>query len=173
MRKREVPVGSIESFAGEVVPDGWMVCDGTILNKVDYPKLFQAIGTAWGEPDVDTFNLPDLRGRFLRGVDKDAAGNPTPIARDPDRDTRTGNAGGNIGNNVGSVQGDAMQGHLHGLDSMLGRIHSGRSGGGSATVDSQRPNTLNPVSNGTHGTPRITSETRPLNANVTYIIKIF
>jgi hypothetical protein len=175
-------VGTIEVLAGDVIPDGYMVCDGALLNKIDYPKLFEVIGTAWGSPNINTFNLPDLRGRFLRGVDKDAAGNPTPIARDPDRDTRTGNAGGNIGNNVGSVQDDQMQkitgsfsfkpgANTNPVGAFTGATNGGSSGDNFQSLidrvnfdSANSPNAK--VSATTNG------ETRSKNANVIYIIKV-
>lgn len=79
--------GTILAFAGETdnIPEaeGWMPCDGRPLPRLRYPKLFEAIGTMWGSHNEDTFNLPDLRGQFLRGVD---AGRGT----DPDKNRRLG-----------------------------------------------------------------------------------
>lgn len=89
-------------FAGGTVPDGWLLCDGTAISRTTYPALFSAIGTAHGSGNgTSTFNLPDLRGRFIRGVDRG-------VGRDPDRNSRiAGTTGGNTGDNVGSVQGMA------------------------------------------------------------------
>ena len=60
------PIGSIVAFAGENIPDGWLICDGSILNKNEYDELYKVIGTAWGKVSgqADKFYLPDLRGRF-------------------------------------------------------------------------------------------------------------
>jgi microcystin-dependent protein len=105
-----VPPGSVVAFAGETPPDGWLVCDGSVITSTDYPDLYVAIGTAHGNGnDVDpaTVNLPDYRGYFLRGVD---AG----TGRDPDALSRTAIiTGANAGNAVGSVQEDQMQSHKH------------------------------------------------------------
>ena len=117
----EPPIGSVTAFAGPLdrVPGNWLVCDGRKLERSDprYRSLFQAIGNTWGG-DSSSFYLPDLSGRFLRGVDKDGRGTPTDPARDPDRDQRTaakqGAANpGNAGNEVGSTQDDALQNHKH------------------------------------------------------------
>lgn len=99
-----VPAGTILPFAGDTAPEGWLICDGTTLNRSAYSDLFSAIGTAWGNGDgTTTFHLPDLRGRFLRGVDA-GEGN------DPDASSRTvTNSGGNSGDAVGSLQDDAIR----------------------------------------------------------------
>lgn len=63
-----VPAGAILPYAGSAAPMGWLVCDGAVLNKATYPQylsLFAVIGYTFGGSG-DTFNLPDLRGRFIR-----------------------------------------------------------------------------------------------------------
>lgn len=65
-----VPAGAVCSFAGSSAPDGWLVCDGAAVSRTTYASLFAQIGTAFGAGDgVATFNLPDLRGEFVRGLD--------------------------------------------------------------------------------------------------------
>src|SRR5262245_53637073 len=64
-----VPAGSILPFAGDVVPPGFLLCDGTEVLRNDYPRLYTAIGESWGATTTFTFRVPDLRGRFMRGVD--------------------------------------------------------------------------------------------------------
>ena len=61
------PIGSIIAFGGVSIPSGWLECDGTSLDRTTYSSLFTAIGTYWGSYTTTTFNLPDLRGAFLRG----------------------------------------------------------------------------------------------------------
>ena len=108
---------------------------------------------------------PDLRGKFVRGFD-DGAGN------DPDAASRTDSGDGTTGDEVGTLQDDAFQGHHH-----LSRgFSSGLGGGGSAI---QYPSTAGVQDRGvdqastdsTYGTARITSETRPINVGLQYIIK--
>ena len=61
-------IGEVRAFAyGGKCPATWLKADGSPLPKKDYPELEQAIKVTWGEPDQLTFNLPDLRGVFLRG----------------------------------------------------------------------------------------------------------
>ena len=47
--------------------EGWILCDGRTLSRIDYSDLFEAIGTQYGEGDgTTTFNVPNLSGRFLQ-----------------------------------------------------------------------------------------------------------
>ena len=106
---REINIGSIQPFAGDVVPDNYMKCDGTIISRNEYPELFEIIGTAWGHGDGSTtFHLPDLRGRMMRGVDEGAGNDPEARDRIPT------NSGGNTGDKVGSLQGSEYKSHGHG-----------------------------------------------------------
>lgn len=104
-----IPPGTIAPYGGPIdeptlKASGWLPCDGRLVRREDYRDLFHIIQTSWGEGDkVNTFNLPDLRGYFLRGVSGDQL-------RDPDRDARQSIAeGGNVGNRVGSVQNDSTR----------------------------------------------------------------
>lgn len=64
-----MPAGCVTAFAGSgTVPAGWFVCDGHEVSRGEHPELFAAIGVTYGSGDGSTtFNLPDFRGRFLRG----------------------------------------------------------------------------------------------------------
>lgn len=54
------PAGMVSPFAGTTAPSGWLVCDGSEISRTKYAKLFEAIGTAYGEGDGSTtFNLPE------------------------------------------------------------------------------------------------------------------
>lgn len=64
-----VPVGSVVPFAGASAPAGWLACDGSEVPRSQYPALFAAIGTAYGEGDGSTtFSLPNLLGRVPVGA---------------------------------------------------------------------------------------------------------
>jgi microcystin-dependent protein len=56
-------VGEIRMFAGAFAPTGWAFCEGQILPIQDYTALYSLIGTYYGGDGVNTFALPDLRGR--------------------------------------------------------------------------------------------------------------
>ena len=65
----EVPAGTMQMFAGNTIPAGWLLCDGSAVSRTDYAKLFSAIGTTWGAGDGSTtFNLPNAIGRFAEGA---------------------------------------------------------------------------------------------------------
>ncbi len=208
------PPGTIVAYGGPVVPAGWLLCDGSALDKDNpiYERLWLAILTSWGSgseapsgarfPAVTSgaqqtdFNLPDLRGTFLRGV----AGGRADQFGDSEAPSRTrALANGNSGNNVGSFQPGTIGDHTHG----------GSTGTGNGTLAAQiyvsgnnnvwfRRRTIstwvaspNYGANGTDVTwpsgddtteatvvvgqtavnnPQ-TSESRPANAYVNYIIK--
>jgi len=85
-----VPLGTISYFAMSAPPEGFLICNGAAVGRDTYPELFAAIGTVYGAGNGSTtFNLPDLRGEFIRGVD---AGR--------------GVDGGRV---LGSAQGDAIR----------------------------------------------------------------
>ncbi|MBN2531662.1 MAG: tail fiber protein [Spirochaetales bacterium] len=162
-----MPLGTILPFAGpaDKVPEGWIICDGRAINRTTYVDLFEIIGTAWGTGDgSNTFNIPDLRGMFLRGVDspgpdKDGIDNG-PGGNDPDTEKRGESApGSNKGNLVGSRQEDEFKSHNHRYrDQYKYNSHAfdgaDRYGGSYSYTENAGGN-----------------ETRPKNAYVNYIIK--
>ena len=65
-----VPSGAVLYFAGQTAPAGWLKANGAAVSRTAYAALFAAIGTTYGAGDGSTtFNLPDLRGEFMRGWD--------------------------------------------------------------------------------------------------------
>ena len=126
--------GTVVAFASSTsVPDGWLLCDGSTVSSLAFPDLVAVIGEAHGDGGDGpggNFDLPDYRGRFLRGVDGGTG-------RDPDAATREAmNSGGATGDNVGSIQGDATMdpnnpffadtagSHTHSVNSAAGHFHS-------------------------------------------------
>lgn len=88
IKKEICPIGTIQAFAFESIPHGWLLCNGQGLKIVDYPELFNAIGVTFGGDGKTKFRVPDLRSKFVRGWDK--------------RNRK-----------FGSDQDDALQGHTH------------------------------------------------------------
>jgi microcystin-dependent protein len=68
-----VPIGSILPFAGSVVPYGYLLCDGSEVERTKFEDLYDIISTTYNGTSalvgVGTFRLPDLRGRFPLGKD--------------------------------------------------------------------------------------------------------
>ena len=139
-----------------------------------YANLFTAISTNFGTANGTSFNVPDLRGLFLRGVDGSAG-------RDVEKTARTPMAiGGAASNAIGSVQGDDNKAHTH---SMNYQYHSPAvypSGLAADSVFDFRSATtvaggINRLSSVQAPSSAIQSsggaESRPKNAYVNYIIK--
>ena len=175
-----VPVGTILPFGGPIsnIPDGWLPCDGSQKSTNHYPQLFAVISYSWGGSG-NQFRLPDLRGRFLRGVDEGQL-------VDPDASSRTELYGGNTGDAVGTYQNDTLISHSH---STTENPHTHANGNfkyllestGGYTVDGHN-STPGEVKLTTKGEIQSTktnlevdqyggSESRPVNAAVYYIIK--
>ncbi|MFW2585538.1 tail fiber protein [Aliarcobacter butzleri] len=65
-----VPISTVLPFATTNIPDSFLECNGAAISRTAYSKLFAAIGTTFGAGDGSTtFNIPDLRGEFIRGWD--------------------------------------------------------------------------------------------------------
>lgn len=140
-------VGLVSAFAANVAPTGWLRCNGALISRVNFPRLFSVIGTTYGAGDGSTtFALPDLRGRFLRGWDN--------------------GAGVDTGRVMGSNQNDDVIAHKHVLQS----VYSGGGGVDGFTLASVTNGAL-----GTISTQNISNfggtETRPKNTAMLYCIK--
>ncbi len=110
------PPGSIQPYGGTTAPEGWLLCNGDSVSQDDYPDLFDVIGTNFGTDGSGNFNLPDLRGMFLRGKNDGATievnYNGTVVTEpvDKDADIRISLKPGGASNDaVGSYQGDAIR----------------------------------------------------------------
>ncbi len=147
---------------------GWMLCDGRYLGVARFPALFGALGYLYGQGEAadgeSTFRIPDYRGLFLRGVD-DGAG------MDPDAAERTGPQGSGKSSGVGSLECDALQDHTH-LYTAFDQAVAGKPPTAGGTPNPQAQETEGPIEPGSGGTPiRVSTETRPKNIYVNYIIK--
>ena len=184
----QAPVGSIMAYGGDIFQLraneqklGWYVCDGRRIPVDTFPVYAQVVGSTYGVSNAgDSVYLPDFRCLFLRGVDGGMTGprSASDSLADPDANIRFAmnpNGTGNSQNQVGSVQDDAFQGHWHNLN----KIDIAAGGGGGEMPSVITPGAslngrtvLDPVSDGLHGIPRTSSETRPKNAYVYWIIKV-
>jgi microcystin-dependent protein len=96
-----IPIGTILPYAGNIIPNGYLLCDGSEVERTRFPELFDVIGNIYGVPvvGVNTFRLPDLRGRFPLGRDNMDNGRTVP--------TSLGNFVDAGGGNIDRVQGTA------------------------------------------------------------------
>jgi microcystin-dependent protein len=72
-------VGEIRMFAGNFAPQGWAFCNGQTLAISQFEVLFTLIGTTYGGDGVQTFNVPDLQGRFPIHMGTDASSGDTYV----------------------------------------------------------------------------------------------
>jgi microcystin-dependent protein len=64
------PIGAVFWHSANSAPTGFLSCNGALISRISYADLFQVIGTTYGAGDGSTtFQLPDLRGEFIRGWD--------------------------------------------------------------------------------------------------------
>lgn len=99
------PAGLVGHFARSSAPTGWLKANGAEISRAAYAELFAAIGTTFGAGNgFTTFNLPDMRGEFIRGWD----------------DSR----GVDGGRALGSRQSGEIQQHSHGASSVSAGAHS-------------------------------------------------
>ena len=151
------PAGSVIYYAGNTSPTGYLKANGAAISRTTYADLFSAIGTTFGAGDGSTtFLVPDLRGEFLRGWD----------------DSR----GVDTGRAMGSAQDDALQGHRHHTLLSAGIFKNDAAAGGGSNIWSDQPSggentTGDPLTDGSNGTPRTASETRPRNIALLACIK--
>lgn len=137
-----LPAGAVQVFAMNSAPTGWLSCDGSAVSRTTYSSLFSAIATTYGTGDGSTtFNLPDLRGEFIRGWD--------------------GGRGVDSGRTFGTAQADELKSHSH---QVAWSPAEGGSGAGSRVEN--YPSTYARSTSSTGGT-----ETRPRNIAMLYCIK--
>jgi len=152
------PTGSIIMWPTTTPPTGYIECNGSAISRSSFSALFTVLGTSYGAGNGSTtFNLPDLRGEFIRGWDN--------------------SKGVDTGRVIGSSQQDAFQGHWHDLKRQSGSTHPG--GHPFQSWHATGPNNPSytagvvnsPIADSSNGTPRTASETRPRNIALMYCIK--
>ena len=177
----DMPAGFVMPWASgsSTVPAGWLLCDGRALKSAEYPVLFEAIGTLWGNGSSGIgagsgtdFNLPDLRGEFIRGAAAGAnAGAQQGFTTAPP-----------VNPFVPSVSSSGAHAH-----SIFGGLHVATNGssysllqfpygaGGSPALAFRYTYTFPSGGSHTHTVPPFTggdTETRPRNVAMPYYIKI-
>ena len=172
-----VPSGAVFCIAVATVPSDYLECNGAAVSRTTYSALFAVIGTAYGAGNgSSTFNVPDLRGEFIRGFDN--------------------GKGTDSGRSIASSQSSQMQQHNHSVSASSsvtdpGHAHtfssnnSDHADGNTLNDRSDQPNTrtMTSSSNGTgisvstsisqsnRGGTGNSSENRPRNIAMMYVIK--
>lgn len=101
--------GLVLPFAGSTPPDGWLLCDGSAVSRTTHADLFDVIGTTYGAGDgATTFNLPDLRGRVLAGLDNMGGTSANRVT-----DVQADSLGGSKGSETHTLSTSEMPGHTH------------------------------------------------------------
>lgn len=143
-------VAMVSAFARSTPPEGWLLADGSPVSRVNYARLFSRIGRIYGEGDGSTtFNLPDMRGEFVRGFDSGRGIDP--------------------GRLFGTLQTQSIQAHTHRVQAWKQANFDPTGGPYAVGADSgaggsQQEDDLTTKSTGA-------SETRPRNIALLYCIK--
>ena len=138
----QAPVATVIASASSSTPSGYLICNGAAVSRSTYSSLFSAIGTRFGSGNGSTtFNIPDLRGEFIRGWD----------------DGR----GVDSGRSLGSFQADQFKSHNHNYTATNFSGHITRLTGGADSATHGTRATTNTGGN----------ETRPRNIALRYYIK--
>ena len=183
-----VPSGAVFCMAVATIPSGYLECNGQTVNRTSYAALFAVIGTQYGAGNGSTtFEVPDLRGEFIRGFDN--------------------GKGTDSGRSIGTAQAAAFGQHQHSVDlttsnkSLTGSVQAisqsyridgtasgvfskasnrnarlfGNSGGeaqcGGFDMDASHDHTVT-GNTGNQGSTSNSNETRPRNIAMMYIIKV-
>lgn len=176
-----VPAGSIVMYAANSPPSGWLECNGASIDRTTYAALFTAIGTTFGSVSGTVFNIPDLRGHFVRGWDN---------SRGVDSGRAFGSSQANqvgphthTASSSGSTSSDGSHTHTDSINSLN---NDWATFGGSALSANGAASALSPLatagtsSSGAHThTLSISTtvnsnggtESRPINTALMYIIK--
>ena len=92
-----VPIGAIMPYAGATAPNGYLFCDGSEIERAKFSDLFDVIGNGYNGAaalvGVNTFRIPDLRGRFPLGKDNMDNAGTVPIVTGGYVDAGGGTAG--------------------------------------------------------------------------------
>ena len=164
-----LPVGAMVPFPKGTVPAGFLEVDGSVQSTATYPDLAAYLGTAFntGGEGAGNFRLPESRGEFLRGWDH--------------------GRGVDASRSLGGYQLDQMQSHVHeylykanrsGDSAIFPEGYAVSAAGSGANLATSVPaDTANtkfigkPLVDGSNGTPRTGTETRPRNLAVMWCIK--
>lgn len=139
-------IGTVLPYVGSAAPNGWLLCSGQAISRTTYANLYGVIGTSFGAGDGSTtFNLPDLRGEFMRGLDN--------------------GRGVDAGRTLGSFQADSFASHSHVLGAGANDLQ---------TSGTPNANDVGRTEGGASGYSTLATggtETRPRNVAMNFIIR--
>lgn len=121
-------VGVLGFFATTTAPAGWLKANGASVSRTAYAALFARIGTTYGNGNgSSTFNLPDMRGEFVRGLDDGRgvdSGRSLGSAQSSQNlsHTHTGTTGNQSADHTHSGTTSTAGGHTHGLSGGAGGV---------------------------------------------------
>ncbi len=140
-----IPTGLVMPFASySPIPDGYLRCEGQTVSRTTYSRLYTVIGTVYGAGNgSSTFNVPDMRGQFMRGYDAGRGIDPTRA--------------------FGSTQEDMLKAHSHRVRAQEQRLSMDNIQYDLMSADS---GFLDDRTEETGGT-----ETRPTNVAMCWLIK--
>lgn len=146
-------IGDIKASVKDANHDNWFLCNGQAINRVTYSDLFALVGTKFGAGDgTTTFNLPDYRGKFLRGL------------------------GGNSASDIYTTQAEGLPDHNH---SYTAQSRHGRSGTGptgawwsDGDVTYGNPTGIVTKASASNSIYGASEHVTPINQAVNYFIKV-
>lgn len=179
-------------YIGDIKPSlqssnhgNWLLCNGQEVSRTDYSELFNLIGTNFGSGDgVNTFNVPDYRGKFLRGLGGDSASDiyTTQAEGIPNHTHATGRQGTNnsgrfiwnsdnedyvLGTKAGSIYWNGSE-NSHNTQTYTAGSSVNESLGYAYTTSTSLAKTDNLASDGVFGA---SNHVTPINQAVNYFIK--
>ena len=184
-----VPSGAVFCIAVASVPSGYLECNGAAVSRTTFAALFAIIGTQYGSGNgSSTFNIPDLRGEFIRGFDNGKgtdSGRSIATSQSDQNKQHNHSASGSVGDHrhayafaqgSGGTMGNNFGGSgINSVTQSGGRLAELEQGGGNdgqdlrgftANTDNTQPSLTVSVGNDGGG------ETRPRNIAMMYVIKV-
>lgn len=160
LQASDISIGSVYWWPDETPPPEGIEANGAAYSRTTYAALFAKYGTKFGPGDGSTtFNVPDLRGEFLRGWDHGRG-------KDPDAASRTDRGDGTTGDHVGTKQADTVGPHAHTMDAPQYYLFNLLIGAG---PNGLWFNNTGPAAGSTGSSGG--SETRPTNVSGMWVIK--
>ena len=157
-----------DAYIGEIIPvgfnyapNGWVQCDGQLLQIAQYDVLFVLLGTRYGGDGQNTFGVPGLQGRL-----------PVHLGQGPGLSTRT--QGETLGSESVTVTSAQMPAHTHGVGyATTAATDTSPTGGVPGAVDLSQPARYGPVATGRLATSGTVGGAQPMGNMPPYLVLTF